>query len=152
MTNNQPNAKLNRLCAIIGAMILSGFTMSSMSYANEDVKTEITSTIVSHADTHITQYDGSVFHTYFYGDTNESNNVITGVAIIEPNNEIHPAHQHEGEEFLMILEGQGTWSLDGKESPAKQGDMLYVAAGVMHGIFNSGSKPLKFVVIRYKNK
>ncbi|AZG75168.1 cupin domain-containing protein [Shewanella livingstonensis] len=136
----------------MGAMILSSFTMSSMSYANDDIKPEITSTIVSHADSHITQYDGSVFNTYFYGDTSESTNVISGVAVIEPNNEIHPTHQHEGEEFLMILEGQGTWSLDGKESPAKQGDMLYVAAGVMHGIFNSGTKPLKFVVIRYKNK
>ena len=73
-----------------------------MAEANQEVSPEITSTILSHADTHITHYDGSVFNTYFYGDTHESTQFISGVAIIDPNNEIHPAHRHESEEFLLI--------------------------------------------------
>ncbi|MBB1287616.1 cupin domain-containing protein [Pseudoalteromonas sp. SR43-6] len=77
---------------------------------------------------------------------------ITGVAVIKPNNEIHPAHQHPDEEYLMILEGSGTWTLNGKSQPARTGDILFAAPNDVHGIYNNGDVPLKFVVVRYQAK
>ncbi|WP_077066619.1 cupin domain-containing protein [Catenovulum maritimum] len=110
------------------------------------------SSIVSAQDAAVNQYVGSVFNTYFLGQTKTSKNVITGVAVIEPNHEIHPPHQHQEEEFLMILAGEGTWLLNGIKSKAQIGDILYAAPGDLHGIFNTGKTPLKFVVVKWEVK
>ncbi|MDO6835540.1 cupin domain-containing protein [Pseudoalteromonas carrageenovora] len=117
-----------------------------------DKPTLLTSAIVSQKDAHITHYEGGDFHTYFYGDTPLTKGAITGVAVIKPNNEIHPAHQHPDEEYLMILEGSGTWTLNGKSQPAHTGDILFAAPNDLHGIYNNGDVPLKFVVVRYQAK
>tara|TARA_B110000211_G_scaffold211970_1_gene251262 strand:- start:94 stop:516 length:423 start_codon:yes stop_codon:yes gene_type:complete len=117
-----------------------------------DKPTQLTSAIVSQKDAHITHYEGGDFHTYFYGDTPLTKVAITGVAVIKPNNEIHPAHQHPDEEYLMILEGSGTWTLNGKSQPALTGDILLAAPNDVHGIYNNGDVPLKFVVVRYQAK
>ena len=117
-----------------------------------DKPTQLTSAIVSQKDAHITHYEGGDFHTYFYGDTPLTKGAITGVAVIKPNNEIHPAHQHPDEEYLMILEGSGTWTLNGKSQPAHTGDILFAAPNDVHGIYNNGDVPLKFVVVRYQAK
>ncbi|MFY0625455.1 MAG: cupin domain-containing protein [Reichenbachiella sp.] len=79
-------------------------------------------------------------------------NVTTGVLTILPNSEAHTAHKHVEEEYLFIVEGSGTWSLNGKEFPAKKGDLLYAAPWDMHGIFNSDTVDLVFYVLKWNNK
>ena len=112
----------------------------------------IPSSIVSFENTHQTPYESSVFYTYFYGETIGTKNTIVGLAIIAPNNEIHPPHQHAEEEFLYILEGSGIWTLNGVETPAKTGDVLYVSPWDIHGIFNTGDIPMKFFITRASSK
>jgi len=124
--------------------------------ADTDKMTEqtanIPSSIVGFENTHQTSYESSVFHTYFYGETIGTKDTIVGLAVIEPNNEIHPPHQHAEEEFLYIVEGSGTWTLNGVETPAKAGDVLYVSPWDMHGIFNTGDIPMKFFITRSSSK
>jgi len=79
-------------------------------------------------------------------------NTLTAVADIDAGQEIHPPHQHTAEEFMYILEGNGTWSLNGKEQPAEAGDLLYAKPWDWHGIKNTGDKPLKFFVVKWDNK
>jgi len=112
----------------------------------------IASSIVSFENSHQTPYENSVFHTYFYGETIGTKDTIVGLAIIEPNNEIHPPHQHAEEEFLYIVEGSGTWTLNGVETAANTGDVLYVSPWDMHGIFNTGDMPMKFFITRSSSK
>jgi len=78
--------------------------------------------------------------------------VLTGVAVIKPGMEIHPPHQHAEEEYLMVTEGQGTWHLNGKTFAAQKGDILYAAPWDVHGIKNTGTTPLTFVVWKWNNK
>lgn len=115
-------------------------------------KTTIQSSIVSFENAHKTPYDHSVFHAYFMGDTATTKEAIVGIAVIEPGHEIHPAHKHEDEEYLLIIEGSGGWTLNAVETPAKAGDVLYVSPWDMHGIFNTGDVPMKFFVTRAKGK
>ncbi|WP_077338520.1 cupin domain-containing protein [Pseudocolwellia agarivorans] len=115
-------------------------------------KATIQSSIVSFENAHKTPYDHSVFHTYFMGDTTTTKEAIVGIAIIEPGHEIHPAHKHEDEEYLLIIEGSGVWTLNGVETPAKAGDVLFASPWDMHGIFNTGDVPMKFFVTRAKGK
>ena len=79
-------------------------------------------------------------------------NVTTGVLTILPNNEAHPPHIHAEEEYLLITKGSGTWSLNGKEFPAKTGDLLYASPWDIHGIFNSDTTNLEFYFVKWENK
>ncbi|MBO6525042.1 MAG: cupin domain-containing protein [Balneolaceae bacterium] len=79
-------------------------------------------------------------------------NTLTAVAEIKPGMEIHPPHQHTAEEFLYVIEGEGTWSINGVESEAKAGDIMYSRPWDLHGITNTGDKPLRFFVMKWDNK
>ena len=79
-------------------------------------------------------------------------NMLTGTAIINPGMEIHPPHQHSAEEFLYVVEGSGTWSVQGEEVEATAGDLLYAYPWEWHGITNTGDTPLKFFVVKWDNK
>ena len=61
------------------------------------------------------------------------------------------AHVHEGghalEEIYYFLSGDGTMWADGEEFPVTAGDAVMAPAGSDHGFRNTGSKPLKLVII-----
>jgi len=90
--------------------------------------------------------------SYFEGESYATKDALTAVAIINPGMEIHPPHKHYEEEYLMVVEGEGTWSVMGKEFKAKAGDILYAKPWDLHGISNTSDKPLKFVVFKWGYK
>jgi mannose-6-phosphate isomerase-like protein (cupin superfamily) len=92
------------------------------------------------------------FHVYCTGETRGSRDGFAGVADIKPGQEVHPAHRHAEEEYLLITEGSGTWTVGDRVFPAKTGDMLYAAPWDLHGIRNTGSVNLKFVVWKWNAK
>lgn len=96
--------------------------------------------------------DWGVMRPYFIGETHGTDRVYTATGTIQPGKSVHGAHRHVEEEYLLITEGRGTWYLDGKEFPAREGDLLYVEPWVYHGIRNTGDKPLIFLVIKYNSK
>lgn len=89
--------------------------------------------------------DWGTLLTYFEGASWGTEAVETGVAEIKPGWEIHPPHAHAEEEYLMIIEGDGTWMVNGKTFQANTGDMLYAAPWSLHGLKNTGSSNMKFV-------
>lgn len=111
----------------------------------------LSSNIAKLKDASVSNYDGAKFYLHMLGSTHGTVKSLAGYAEIEPGNEVHPAHKHQDEEFLMIIGGEGTWNLNGVVSPANTGDMLYTAPCDLHGIFNSGTVPLKFVVWRWSS-
>lgn len=90
--------------------------------------------------------------TYFTGETYGATNVFTAVAVVKPGQSVHPAHRHAEEEFLVVGSGSGVWHLDGKEFPARKGDVLYAEPWTFHGLVNTGSEPLTFFVVRWNNQ
>jgi len=112
----------------------------------------IKTAVVAWEDARPHQADWGEMRRYFTGETLATKDVLVAVAVIQPGKTVHRAHRHAEEEYLVIAEGSGTWSVDGKESPAKRGDILYAAPWVYHGITNTGDKPLVFVVFRYNAK
>jgi quercetin dioxygenase-like cupin family protein len=92
-----------------------------------------------------------VFHKHFGGPTSATADVLSGVVDLKAGSEPHPPHQHPDEEFLYVVEGSGTWFLNGKEIPAKKGDVLYTAPNDLHGI-KAGAGPLRFFVAKWRTK
>ncbi|QJR82918.1 cupin domain-containing protein [Alteromonas pelagimontana] len=111
-----------------------------------------TSAIMPLKDATAEKGDGWVFYSYFTGDTVGTEQSLTGLAVIQPGKEIHPPHVHPEEEYLMVTQGNGVWTVNGKDTPASTGDMLYASPWESHGIKNTGDIPLKFVVMKWHSK
>lgn len=90
--------------------------------------------------------------TYQGGSTYGTKDVLAAVAEIKPGQEIHPPHVHAEEEYMYILEGTGTWYLKDQTQPAKSGDMFYARPWDRHGLKNTGTSTLKFVVWKWNSK
>jgi mannose-6-phosphate isomerase-like protein (cupin superfamily) len=135
-----------------GAAVFVLLTRSSGADAADKPAPTIESKIVGWDEAQIHKADWGQMRFYMTGETSGSKNVLTAVAIVEPGKSVHKAHRHAEEEYLAVVEGSGTWSLNDKESPAKRGDVLYAAPWVYHGLTNTGDKPLIFLVVRYSSK
>jgi len=110
------------------------------------------SQIVRQDEARITKGDWGQMYRYFAGESFATRNALVAVAVVQPGKAVHRAHRHAQEEYLLLVEGSGIWSLEGKEIPAKAGDVLYTAPWVYHGLTNTGTQPLTFAVVRYDGK
>lgn len=98
------------------------------------------------------QADWGEMRRYFTGQSFGTKDVLVAVAVVQPGKSVHRAHRHAQEEYLALVQGEGTWSIDGKESPARRGDILYTEPWVYHGLVNTGTEPLIFLVVRYNSQ
>ena len=53
---------------------------------------------------------------------------------------------------MILAEGTGTWHLDGKELPARKGDVVYAAPWTMHGLKNTDDAPLTYYMVKWNSK
>jgi quercetin dioxygenase-like cupin family protein len=79
-----------------------------------------------------------------------TNSVLTARLEFLPGKQLQPPHQHADEEFQYVIEGSGTWSLNGVDHPLAAGDLMYSKPWDWHGIRNSGDKPLRFFVFKWQ--
>ena len=76
-----------------------------------------------------------------------SERILVGLNCFEPGQE-HALHAHAGmDKVYHVLEGRGTFVLEGRELPMEAGVMLVAPQGVPHGIRNTGSGRLVVVAI-----
>jgi quercetin dioxygenase-like cupin family protein len=66
---------------------------------------------------------------------------LTGMTELQPGSKI-PAHFHNCEETVTILEGVGVFERDGEQSELRPFDTTWVTAGVRHRFRNDGSSTL----------
>ena len=68
----------------------------------------------------------------YEGSTSQTPAMLVGIAEIKPGQQNHAPHLHADEEFLYVIDGDGTWTLGDKTLAAHAGDILYSAPGVLH--------------------
>ena len=142
---------LTAVCVV--AVVGTVLTMERTGAADPQPKPKLlASAVVSWDDAVSNKTDWGEMRFYFRGETRSTRDVLAAVAVVEPGKSVHPAHRHAAEEYLVVAEGTGKWSLAGKEIPAKRGDVLFVEPWVYHGVTNTGDKPLVFMVLRYNPK
>ena len=133
----------------VGALVIAGGAYAA-GFAQGSEQLE--SAVVPMAKTTIADSGAwGAFHKHLSGPTSATADVLSGVVELKAGSEPHPPHQHADEEFLYVLEGSGTWFLNGKEIPAKTGDVLYTAPNDIHGI-RAGAAPLRFFVAKWRTK
>ena len=87
---------------------------------------------------------------YFDGPTDQLKAMTAGSLVLKPGMSPHPPHQHPEEEFLLVTEGTGEISLQGKVTPVGAGSMMYCAAQRLHAITNTGKTPLTFYFYKWR--
>jgi quercetin dioxygenase-like cupin family protein len=76
-----------------------------------------------------------------------SSRLLVGLNAFEPG-QSHALHAHVGmDKMYQVLEGEGMFLLDGRELPARAGELLVAPEGVPHGIHNTGSARLLVLAI-----
>jgi mannose-6-phosphate isomerase-like protein (cupin superfamily) len=138
---------------VLGCAVSWGaWTLAQTTAPQADPPKLIRSGIVAWKDAPAHKGDWGEMRFYFRGESRGTRDILTATAVVEPGKAVHRAHRHAEEEYLIINEGTGVWSLDGKESPATKGDCLYVEPWVFHGLTNTGKTPLVFTVVRFNPK
>ena len=87
---------------------------------------------------------------YFDGPTPQLKSVTAGSLRLKPGMSPHPPHQHPEEEFMVVTEGTGEISVEGKATRVAPGSIMFCAAGKLHGIVNTGKTPLLFYYWKWK--
>lgn len=146
-----------RLIIAILILIASAFGFAALfsgaSCAGKvDHSADMASAVISAENANIDLADWGTFTAHFTGDTYGTKGTLAGVADIKAGQQIHPPHRHGDEEFLLVTQGQGTWHLNGRDFPAKAGDMLYAAPWDYHGVSAAPGSDLQFVVFKWSNK
>lgn len=73
--------------------------------------------------------------------------LLVGLNAFEPG-QAHALHAHaDMDKMYQVLEGEGTFLLEGRELPMKAGDLLVAPAGVPHGVRNTSAARLLVLAI-----
>jgi mannose-6-phosphate isomerase-like protein (cupin superfamily) len=88
--------------------------------------------------------------TYFEGSTGQVKSMTAGSLRLKPGMSPHPPHQHREEEFMVVTEGTGEISVEGRVTKVGPGSMMYCGAGKLHGIVNTGKAPLLFYFYKWQ--
>ena len=72
---------------------------------------------------------------------------------IAPGTRAHPPHAHAGVETFYVLAGNGTLEAeDGTRVPVGANQAITVDAARLHGLVNTGTTPMKYIVIIAKDR
>jgi mannose-6-phosphate isomerase-like protein (cupin superfamily) len=142
-----------KLRSIIGALALAAASFyAGALWAQKPVPPQLESHIWKVADARkSTGTWGSIsIYTEDGQPSAATSSVLTAELEFLPGKQLQPPHQHPDEEFQYVIEGAGTWSLNGKEYPLNAGDLMYSKPMDWHGIRNSGEQPLRFFVFKWR--
>ena len=98
----------------------------------------------------VTHEDFGELTVYFDGPTAQLSAMTAGSLWLKPGKEPHPPHQHPEEEMMVVTEGTGEITVDGKITKVASGSMMFCGAGTLHGIKNTGKSPLLFYYYKWK--
>jgi len=87
---------------------------------------------------------------YYEGPTEQLSSMTAGSLLLKPGKTPHPPHQHPEEEFMVITQGTGEVSVEGKVTKVGPGSMMYCGGEKLHGIVNTGKAPLLFYFYKWK--
>jgi mannose-6-phosphate isomerase-like protein (cupin superfamily) len=55
--------------------------------------------------------------------------------------------KHDVDQFIYVVDGEGTGVLDGSEEELEKGGAICVPAGTWHNVLNSGDEPMKLITV-----
>lgn len=85
-----------------------------------------------------------VFQTHYIDKHTGAGGVSMGTVTLGPGTALK-LHTHKVEDAMVVVEGEGTFLLNGKEYPIREGVAVVAPAGMPHGLKNDSAYTLKIV-------
>ena len=138
------------------ALLAAGFAFArlipALVAAQAPTEKPLASALIRDEDAVPTRGEWGEWRRYFRGQTYGTKDMVVLVVTLKPGHAPHPPHRHAEEEFMILAEGTGTWHLDGKDFPARKGDVVFAAPWTMHGLKNTGDGPLTYYMVKWNSK
>jgi mannose-6-phosphate isomerase-like protein (cupin superfamily) len=115
-----------------------------------EAATKLPNATLSEAQSKLTKEDFGELRVFFDGPTDQLKSMTAGSLLLKPGMAPHPPHQHPEEEIMVVTQGTGEISMDGKITKVGPGSMMYSAAQRLHGIVNTGKTPLLFYYYKWQ--
>ncbi len=106
--------------------------------------------VLGPADAELRQEPFGDLRVYLQGSTGQLAGMEAGSLELKAGMQPHPPHQHPEEEIMVITEGSGEITLNGKVIPCGPGSIMFCAAEHVHGIVNTGKTTLTFYYFKWK--
>jgi len=91
----------------------------------------------------------AVGYQYWFIEQNFLKDGLTvKMSVVGPKQATHAPHKHAGDEIFFILEGTAQFYLDGKTTRGGPNTSFYCPENSEHGISNTDTTELKYLVIR----
>jgi quercetin dioxygenase-like cupin family protein len=110
----------------------------------------LSSLVVDETNAKLTREPFGDQRIYFDGVTGQLKSMTAGSLRLKPGMSPHPPHQHPEEEIIVVTEGAGEISVEGRAAQVGPGSMMYCGGGKLHGIVNTGKVPLLFYFYKWK--
>ena len=130
--------------ALVGAALAAAGAPSAAAKVTDDVRGADQAQTLEHPF--------GVQQIYYQGPTDMLKVFEGGNLRLKAGMEPHPPHSHEEEEIMVVTEGTGEISVEGKITPVAPGAMMYTASNSLHGIKNTGDEALLFYYFKWIKK
>lgn len=87
---------------------------------------------------------------FFNRPTSTSNKFEMHVTTLNEGLPSHPPHTHAEEEVILMIKGNGTMEIAGKNYDVSPGDFAFVASNELHGIKNTGKGQCEYFAFQWK--
>jgi mannose-6-phosphate isomerase-like protein (cupin superfamily) len=95
---------------------------------------------------------------HFEGETEVLDYIESHTSVLAPGATPHPLHWHEEEEYLVVVSGEASLHIadnaEGKNETVevmRPGDFIYYPAFRHHTLINTGSSPLLYTMLKWRN-
>ena len=103
-------------------------------------------TLESGATTNAAFGETTIYHE---GGTPGLKDMTAGSLLLKAGHEPHPPHQHPEEEFVLVTEGTGEILVHGETTKVGPGALMYCEGNKLHGIKNTGTRPMRFYFFKW---
>src|SRR4029434_9592065 len=119
----QPTAEALQVCFCVGSIFIL-LSSSALAAGTQDannpkeplkLSNDRLSGLVRAEDAVPTRGGWGEWHRYFRGDTHGTKDMVVLAVTLKPGQAPHPPHHHAEEEFMILADGNGTWTLNSKE-------------------------------------
>ena len=101
---------------------------------------------MSHNKRNYRDYIGSREDKHYKADLFKGDHLFAGINCLNPG-QVQPPHEHNNsDKFYIVMEGTGRFTVGEETFDAGPGELVWSAAGVAHGVENTGDEMLVLIV------
>lgn len=87
---------------------------------------------------------------YFDRPTAMCENYEMHVSYMKHKGPSHAAHQHMDTEIILVIDGEMSMTIEGKDYKGSAGDLFIAESGKMHQVFNASDKPCSYFAFKWR--